>query len=60
MNLVKSFGEIAVSFRNDGFLNATQIAKHFGKRVPDFFKKRTKSRIYLCFAEHCQNKNRLG
>ena len=27
MNVIKSFGDIAVSFRNDGFLNASAIAE---------------------------------
>ncbi|STR03041.1 KilA-N domain [Kingella potus] len=52
MNLVKSFGEIAVSFRNDGFLNATQIAKHFGKRVPDFLKTEQNQEYISALAEH--------
>lgn len=38
MNLIKSFSGVAVSFNQDGYLNASAIAKHFGKRVPDFLK----------------------
>ena len=33
-----SFGSTAVSFRQDGFLNATQIAAHFGKLPKDYLK----------------------
>ena len=38
MNTIKSlnFGNVTVSFSKDGFLNATQIAKHFGKRPNDY------------------------
>ena len=40
MNQVQSFnfGNIAVSFREDGYLNATQIAAHFGKLPKDYLK----------------------
>ena len=33
-----NFGNIAVSFREDGYLNATQIAAHFGKLPKDYLK----------------------
>lgn len=40
MNQVQSFnfGNIAVSFRKDGYLNATQIATHFGRQARDYLK----------------------
>ena len=52
MNLIKSFGDIAVSFRNDGFLNASAIAAHFGKRVPDFLKTEQNQEYISALAEH--------
>ena len=52
MNVIKSFGDIAVSFRNDGFLNASAIAAHFGKRVPDFLKTEQNQEYISALAEH--------
>ena len=52
MNVIKSFGDIAVSFRNDGFLNASAIAAHFGKRVPDFLKTEQNQEYISDLAEH--------
>lgn len=52
MNVIKSFGDIAVSFRNDGFLNASAIAAHFGKRVPDFIKTEQNQEYIAALAEH--------
>lgn len=40
MNSIKtvSFGNFLVSFRDDAFLNATAIAKQYGKRVGDYLR----------------------
>ena len=38
MNLIKSFGNIAVSFNDCGYLNATQIAKQFDKRINNYLR----------------------
>ena len=40
MNTIKSlnFGNVTVSFSKDGFLNATQIAKQFDKRINNYLR----------------------
>lgn len=38
MNLIKSFGDFAVSFNDCGYLNATQIAKQFDKRINNYLR----------------------
>lgn len=38
MNLIKTFGDFAVSFNSDGYLNATQIAKQFDKRINNYLR----------------------
>ena len=40
MNTIKSlnFNNVSVSFRNDGYLHATEIASHFGKAAKDYLK----------------------
>lgn len=52
MNLIKSFSGVAVSFNQDGYLNASAIAKHFGKRVPDFLKTEQNQEYISALAEH--------
>ena len=55
MNLVKSFGEIAVSFNQSGFLNATQIAKHFCKRPETYLKTEQTQQYIAALAEYLSN-----
>lgn len=55
MNLVKSFGDIAVSFNQNGFLNATAIAKHFHKRPETYLKTEQTQQYIAALAEHLSN-----
>ena len=61
MNQVQSFnfGNIAVSFRDDGYLNATAIAAHFGKRVPDFIKTEQNQEYINALAEHISKTTKI-
>lgn len=54
MNAIQSFqfNNIPVSFRQDGYLNATAVATHFGKRVPDFIKTEQNQEYINALAEH--------
>ena len=55
MNLVKSFGDIAVYFNKNGFLNATAIAKHFHKRPETYLKTEQTQQYIAALAEHLSN-----
>jgi conserved hypothetical protein len=54
MNQVQTFnfGNIAVSFREDGYLNATQIAAHFGKLPKDYLKTEQTQQYITALAEN--------
>lgn len=52
MNLIKSFNGVTVSFNQAGFLNATQIAKHFGKRTENFLRTEQNQEYIAALAEH--------
>lgn len=55
MNLIKSFGNIAVSFNQNGFLNATAVAKHFQKRPETYLKTEQTQQYVAALAEHLSN-----
>ena len=55
MNLIKSFGNIAVSFNQNGFLNATAVAKHFQKRPETYLKTEQTQQYIAALAEHLSN-----
>ena len=59
MNLIKSFSGVAVSFNQDGYLNASAIAKHFGKRVPDFLKTEQNQEQISALAEHLSKTKKI-
>ena len=53
MNVIQSFqfGNIPVSFRDDGYLNATMIASHFGKLPKDYLKSEQTQQYISALAE---------
>ena len=53
MNVIQSFqfGNIPVSFRDDGYLNATMIASHFGKLPKDYLKSEQTQQYISTLAE---------
>ena len=59
MNLIKSFSGVAVSFNQDGYLNASAIAKHFGKRVPDFLKTEQNQEYISALAEYLSKTKKI-
>ena len=61
MNQVQSFnfGNIAVSFREDGYLNATQIAAHFGKQARDYLKTEQTQQYITALAEFLSVKTKI-
>ena len=61
MNQVQSFnfGNIAVSFRTDGFLNATVIASHFGKQARDYLKTEQTQQYITALAEFLSVKTKI-
>ncbi|MGF7497876.1 KilA-N domain-containing protein [Kingella kingae] len=54
-----SFGSTAVSFRQDGFLNATQIASHFGKQTKDYLKTQPTQEYIAALAESLSNRSKI-
>ncbi|MDK4629320.1 KilA-N domain-containing protein [Kingella kingae] len=54
-----SFGSTAVSFRQDGFLNATQIASHFGKQTKDYLKTQPTQQYIAALAESLSNRSKI-
>ena len=61
MNQVQSFnfGNIAVSFRADGYLNATQIAAHFGKLPKDYLKTEQTQQYISALAESLSERTKI-
>ncbi|HGT4384675.1 TPA: KilA-N domain-containing protein [Neisseria meningitidis] len=61
MNQVQSFnfGNIAVSFREDGYLNATQIATHFGKLPKDYLKTEQTQQYISALAESLSERTKI-
>lgn len=61
MNQVQSFnfGNIAVSFRADGYLNATAIAAHFGKQPRDYLKTEQTQQYIAALAENLSVKTKI-
>lgn len=54
-----SFGNVAVSFRNDGYLNATAIATHFGKQPRDYLKTEQTQQYIAALAEYLSSKTKV-
>lgn len=54
-----NFGSVAVSFNQAGFLNATQIAKHFGKLTKDYLKTQPTREYISALAESLSNRNKI-
>ena len=54
-----SFNSVAVSFNNNGFLNATAIAQHFGKRVKDFIKTEQNQEYIAALLERLSNGRKI-
>nr|DAQ50820.1 MAG TPA: KilA protein [Caudoviricetes sp.] len=54
-----SFGNVTVSFRQDGYLNATAVASHFGKRVKDFIKTEQNQEYIAALAESLSNGRKI-
>ena len=48
-----NYDNISVSFRNDGYLHATQIAKHFGKLPKDYLKTEQTREYIAALADNC-------
>ena len=61
MNQVQSFnfGNISVSFRDDGYLNATAIAAHFGKQPRDYLKTEQTQQYIAALAENLSVKTKI-
>ncbi|MGF6149037.1 KilA-N domain-containing protein, partial [Kingella potus] len=54
-----SFNSVSVSFNNNGFLNATQIAAHFGKQPRDYLKTEQTQQYISALAEHLSSKTKI-
>lgn len=48
-----NYDNISVAFRNDGYLHATQIAKHFGKLPKDYLKTEQTQEYIAALADNC-------
>ena len=61
MNQVQSFnfGSTPVSFRADGYLNATAIAAHFGKQPRDYLKTEQTQQYIAALAENLSVKTKI-
>ncbi len=61
MNAIQSFnfGNIAVSFRADGYLNATAIATHFGKQPRDYLKPEQTQQYIAVLADFLSTKTKI-
>ena len=61
MNQVQSFnfGNVSVSFREDGYLNATQIAAHFGKLPKDYLKTEQTQQYISALAESLSERTKI-
>ena len=54
-----SFGNVAVSFRQDGYLNATAIAAHFGKLPKDYLKTEQTQQYIATLAESLSERTKI-
>ena len=54
-----NFSNIAVSFREDGYLNATQIAAHFGKLPKDYLKTEQTQQYISALAESLSERTKI-
>ncbi|WP_081906920.1 KilA-N domain-containing protein [Kingella negevensis] len=54
-----SFNNAVVSFRADGFLNATAIAAYFGKQPRDYLKTEQTQQYIAALAEHLSSKTKI-
>ena len=61
MNAIQSFqfNDIPVSFREDGFLNATAIAAHFGKLPKDYLKNEQTQQYISALAENLSVRRKI-
>lgn len=61
MNAIQSFqfNDIPVSFREDGFLNATAIAAHFGKFPKDYLKNEQTQQYITVLAENLSVRRKI-
>ena len=61
MNAIQSFqfNDIPVSFREDGFLNATAIAAHFGKLPKDYLKNEQTQQYITALAENLSVRRKI-
>ena len=61
MNAIQSFnfGNIAVSFRADGYLNATAVATHFGKQPRDYLKTEQTQQYIAVLADFLSTKTKI-
>ncbi|HFC3093793.1 TPA: KilA-N domain-containing protein [Neisseria gonorrhoeae] len=56
---VLNFGNTPVSFRQDGFLNATSIAAHFGKLPKDYLKTEQTQQYVSALAESLSERTKI-
>ena len=56
---VLNFGNTPVSFRQDGFLNATAIASHFGKLPKDYLKSEQTQQYISALAENLSVRRKI-
>lgn len=56
---VLNFGNTPVSFRQDGFLNATSIAAHFGKLPKDYLKTEQTQQYISALAESLSERTKI-
>ncbi|HFC0036170.1 KilA-N domain-containing protein [Neisseria gonorrhoeae] len=56
---VLNFGNTPVSFRQDGFLNATSIAAHFGKLPKDYLKTEKTQQYISALAESLSERTKI-
>ena len=54
-----NFQNFSVSFRADGYLNATQVAKHFGKQPRDYLKTQPTQEYIAALSESLSIKNKI-
>jgi len=61
MNAIQSFqfNNIPVSFRDDGYLNATMIASHFGKLPKDYLKSEQNQQYISVLAENLSVRRKI-
>lgn len=54
-----NFNNISVAFRNDGYLHATQIAKHFGKLPKDYLKTEQTQQYIVALTENLRVRTKI-